>query len=79
VPNATEEARYEYMLLGRLQTDCDYYLGNGNRCARHLWALGEQQQIAKMKELYEGLPVKPEWLTWEQILDYERQMVSSAS
>ncbi len=65
-----------YMLLGRLQQDCEYYLGHGNRAKKHLWALDEAGQIAKMRELYANLPEKPEWLTLEQIDDYERKMTS---
>lgn len=29
--------KHDYMLLGRLLCDCKYYLGNGNRKAKHLW------------------------------------------
>ena len=42
---------FEYQLLDRLKTDCNYYLGNGNRCEKHLWAGNVKDQIAKMKEL----------------------------
>ena len=60
--------KFEYMLLNRLQCDCNYYLGYGSRNAEHcLWAHDEQKQIDKMRELYDLLPVKPEWLTREQI------------
>lgn len=76
--DTTKQQEFEYMLLGRLQTDCDYYLGNGGRSKRYLWADDEVRQIAKMKELYESLPVKPEWLTWEQILGYEKKMIEPA-
>lgn len=34
----------------------------------------EQQQIDKMRELYDLLPVKPEWLTREQIDEYAARM-----
>lgn len=69
--------KYEYMLLARLQMDCDYYLGNGGRHAKHLWAPTEVEHIAKMKELWHLLPEKPEWLTIEQIEQYELDMTSS--
>jgi hypothetical protein len=70
--------KFNYQLLARLQSDCNYYLGYGNRCAKHLWAGNEQDQIDKMKELWNNFPddQKPEWLTWEQILDYEKEMVA---
>ena len=65
---------FGYRLLGRLQQDCEYYLGAGNRHKKHLWALDETLQIQKMKELYESLPDKPDWITLEAIHEYEEQM-----
>jgi len=72
-----KDATFDYQLLGRLQQDCDYYLGHGNRAKKHLWAGDEAAQIAKMKEIYEGLPEKPEWLTLEQIAQYEAAMIGN--
>jgi len=68
---------FKYQMLGRLKSDCDYYLGNGNRCKNHLWSRDEKEQICKMKELYNDLPIdqKPQWLTYEEILLYEKQIV----
>jgi hypothetical protein len=77
VLNETEETdyRYYYMLLSRLQQDCNYYLGHGGRDAKHaLWAHDEQEQIDKMRELYNMLPEKPEWITLEDIDNYAREM-----
>jgi hypothetical protein len=70
---------FNYLLLGRLRDDCDYYLGNGNRNAKHLWANNEKDQIEKMKELYNSFSdnEKPEWLTYEQILQYEKLLINS--
>ena len=65
---------YKYMLLNRLKSDCDYYLGYGNKKAKYLWAGNEQGQIAKMKEIYNQLSEKPEWLTMDQIEEYAKQM-----
>lgn len=65
----------EYMLLGRLQMDCNYYLGAGNRNPKHLWAGTPKEQIEKMKELYSKLVVKPEWLSEKNISDYEKAML----
>jgi hypothetical protein len=68
--------RSEYMLLGRLQSDCEYYLGFGGRSESSLWAGNVAGQIEKMKELWNSFPEgqKPEWLTYEGILDYEKRM-----
>ena len=71
-----EELKFNYQLLGRLQQDCEYYLGHGNRAKKHLWAGDEAQQIAKMKEIYAALPEKPEWLTLDRIEQYEAAMTS---
>lgn len=65
----------EYMLLGRLQMDCNYYLGAGNKNSKHLWAGTPKEQIEKMKELYSKLVVKPEWLSEKNISDYEKAML----
>ena len=53
-----------YMMLGRLKSDCDYYLGYGDRCEKYLWAGNKFAQIQKMEELYKSLPFfkKPKWL-----------------
>jgi hypothetical protein len=67
-----------YQLLDRLRSDCDYYLGNGNRSEKHLWAGNVDAQIKKMKELWNGFPkdAKPEWLSMNDILSYENKMKS---
>ena len=64
----------DYRLLSRLKADCDYYLGAGGRAAKHLWAGSVEAQITKMRELYDALPEKPEWLTEQDIDNYESQM-----
>ena len=64
----------DYRLLGRLRADCEYFLGAGNRAEKHLWAGSVYAQIVKMRELYDALPQKPEWLTKEMIDDYADRM-----
>lgn len=66
--------QYLYQLLDRLRTDCEYYLGNGNHHPDALWAGNEQGQIAKMKEIWLQLEEKPEWLSWEDIINYADKM-----
>ncbi len=69
--------KFNYQMLSRLQMDCNYYLGNGNRHKKHLWAGSEKEQIKEMKKLWKSFSKKdkPEWLTWEDILNYENQMI----
>jgi hypothetical protein len=72
---AGNKQEYEYMLLNRLQSDCEYYLKHGNRQKKVLWAGDEKAQITKMKSLYKKLKVKPTWLRYAKILKYEKAMV----
>ena len=66
----------DYVLLDRLRADCDYFLGAGGRSEKHLWAGTVYAQIKKMRELYDALPEKPEWLTAEAIDRYAAQMAA---
>lgn len=72
-----EPIKFNYQLLGRLVQDCDYFLGAGGRHDKHLWAGSPEKQIAKMRELYGKFPEdkKPEWLSLEDIDNYEKQMI----
>lgn len=72
-----ESIKFSYRLLGRLAQDCDYFLGAGGRHDKHLWAGSPEKQIAKMRELYDKFPEdkKPEWLSLEDIDNYEKQMI----
>lgn len=66
----------DYVLLDRLRADCDYFLGAGGRSEKHLWAGSVHAQIKKMRELYDALAGKPEWLTAEAIDRYAAQMAA---
>lgn len=71
------DSKFRYMLLGRMQSDCEYYLGFGNRNQSRLWAGNEEKQIEYMKRIHESFSDgdKPQWLSMSQILDYARQMI----
>ena len=74
--SATNDHSYEYMLLDRLRSDCEYFLGTGETAENnHLWAGNPEAQIEKMQELYDMLSEKPEWLTQEDINQYAQQMI----
>lgn len=66
-----------YFFLSRFVMDCNYYLGNGRRFPGHLWAGEERQHIENMKALWNSFSEdeKPEWLSWEDILNYEKNIV----
>lgn len=67
-------SEFEYMPLGRLRDDCEYWLGCGDRVDKYLWAGSPQRQIEKMLEIYDGLEDKPEWISRSDILDYAERM-----
>lgn len=75
------DEKFRYQLLSRLQSDCNYYLGNGNRSLKALWAENEKEQLEVMKKLWKSFAddEKPDWLTWNDILNYEAKMIGSAS
>ena len=72
----TKDEKFQYMMISRLKQDCDYYLGNGNRSVKYLWAGSESEQIQEMKDRYNSFSEdkKPEWLTYDDILRYEGLM-----
>lgn len=71
-----EDKEFDYQLLDRLKQDCKYFLGNGNGYEKHLWAGSIEDQISKMKEIYNSLKEKPEWLSMEDIDNYEKEMLA---
>lgn len=68
--------RHNYMMLDRLRSDCDYYLGYGRRNLNRLYYGSVKEHMEHMKELHNSFPEdqKPEWLTYEGILEYEKRM-----
>lgn len=70
------DLQFRNMLLGRLQADCEYYLGYGSRNTRRLWAGSEAEQIEFMMKLYESFndDEKPMWITVEKIKEYSKAM-----
>lgn len=74
--NRQNPYHFDYMMLSRLQSDCDYFLGYGRFDENRLWAGSVPDQIAEMKKIWKKFPKdeKPEWLSWAYILRYERKM-----
>lgn len=71
---AARDYKFEYMLLNRLQCDCNYYLGHGGRNAEHcLWAHDEQKQIDKMRELYDLLPHRLSGLQENKLMNMQQE------
>lgn len=70
---------FRYQLLGRLQSDCEYYLHYGNRNTKRLWAGSERLQIELMTELHKSFKEdeKPHWLSMDEIIAYGKQMLGN--
>lgn len=68
--------RFNYMMLSRLKSDCEFFLGFGGRNKRRLSGESVEAHIERMKELHNSFPEdqKPEWLTYEAIIEYEKRM-----
>jgi len=77
----TKEEKFNYMMLSRLKSDCDYYLGYGNGNSQRLWAGSVKKQIKEMKKIHNSFSndKKPEWLTYKEILNYEKLMTPAKS
>lgn len=69
-----EQTKFNYMMLSRLISDCEYFLGWGKRNPKRLWADNVNEHIAEMRRLYNVLVVKPEWISMYQILLYQNRM-----
>ena len=80
-PFVRHERETDYMMLARLRTDCNYFLGNGNGYNGHLYYKDVNTQCNKMLELYNSFKDedKPQWITVEQIEQYRKDMLAKKS
>ena len=71
------EPKFRYMMLSRMKQDCDYYIRMGTGNPKHLWAGDEREQIENMKALWNTFSEEdsPEWLTWDELLEYEKELL----
>jgi len=67
------DSTFRYQLLSRMQSDCEYFFGYGNRNESQLWAGGFGKQVSHMKAIWNSFAddQKPEWLSYEKIMGYE--------
>lgn len=68
--------KFQYMMLDRMKSDCDYFLGYGGRYEGRLWACNVKDQIKYMKYLYRLVPLKPEWISKKDIREYRKKMTN---
>lgn len=62
--------KHRYQMLSRLQSDMDSYIATGTK---KFWAGSFDKQIELMKAIYNSFSEreKPDWISMEQILNYE--------
>jgi len=65
---------YDYMCLGRMQMDCEAFIDQPQN--EHLMMLTVEGQLAAMKELYARVPEPPEFMSVEDIAQYEEEMTN---
>lgn len=77
IKDGKNDDKYKYMLLDRMKSDCEYFLGFGNRLDKYLWSGNAKNHIEDMRALYNSFSddKKPEWLTLDQIQEYENLMI----
>ena len=75
VTKSSNWPQYGYMTLDRCRHDYQFYLGYGRRQDKFLYMGNPQDQIDFMRALYDKLDDKPEWLTLEQINEFEKRMI----
>lgn len=62
-----EASKLDYMMCSRLKMDLDYYLNN--QFEERL-----SKTLDELKSYYAKLPEVPEWLTREQLVEYEKKV-----
>ena len=69
------DKKFRYMMLDRLRQDCKYSLDYFDGSENVLWAKDKKSQIDNMKAIWKTFSENdtPEWLTWENILEYARR------
>lgn len=70
---------FNYMMLSRLKADCEYFLNWGKRRKSILRSNSISEHIKEMKRIWISFAdhQKPEWLSLEQINDYEKRMTEA--
>lgn len=65
-----EVSKLDYMICSRLKMDLDYYLNN--QFEERL-----SKTLDELKSYYAKLPEVPEWLTREQLAEYEKKVATA--
>lgn len=68
-----EGQEHKYMMLGRLLSDCKYFIKTGPN-VRNLYFPNIARHTKEMRMYWKELNIKPEWLSYEQIGKLEHKM-----
>ena len=70
--------KFEYMFLGRLKMDLDYYFGYGKGCVKHLYYGSIEEHVLETRKLWSSFPdnLKPLWFTQQDLVRYESLAVA---
>lgn len=69
-----KNARFNYMLLSRCESDLKYFWGYGNKSEKHLYFGSYKIHINKMIEIWRSLPKKPLWLRPIDLINYKNKI-----
>ncbi len=69
--------QHTYMMLDMLRSRVEYFLGYGKGHLKHLSGESIDYHINEMKDMWNSLKDKPDWLTMEQISMYDQRMRDS--
>ncbi|MDE6993901.1 MAG: hypothetical protein K2P41_05690, partial [Lachnospiraceae bacterium] len=72
--NQIVDSTFNYRRLSQMKSDCEYFLGAGNRAEKYLWQGNIHDHIREMRRIYGLVPEKPEWLTTDEIDSYAQRM-----
>lgn len=78
-PFVRHPREFDYMMLDRYRTDCEYFLGYGYGYEGHLYFKSVEKHCDEMEKLWNSFAdnEKPEWLTLEQIHEYREKMLKA--
>lgn len=67
---------FYYQFLDRLKGDCLYYI-NTQSLEKYLYFQNVKEHIREMKKIYSSFAPgdRPEWLTIDDILEFEKKML----
>jgi len=79
--------QFQYMMLGRLISDCRAFFGDGRedesadcryKNEGFIWGKDIKVLVTEVKKLWMQIPedIKPEWMTWEEVEEFEKQAES---